>query len=124
MKTGGDIYRAEGRRDSAEAIIDMVLEAGGVIAEPSGLDTTTPVIAFLDHGRWLGECGLWDDSRARICKNAQFVDPDDHRFYCITCKNAEVSGQWREVTWPEDTDVIEEPLVELPTEEQNWTPEE
>jgi hypothetical protein len=125
MEKGEDIYRKPGRRDSAEAVIDMVREAGGVIAEPDpNIDATTPIYAFLDHGRWLGECGLWDASRGRICKNAQFVDTDDARFYCITCANVEVAGRWREVIWPEDTNTVEEPLAELPVEEQNWTPEE
>lgn len=125
IKRGADIYRAEGRRDTAEAIIDLVREKGGEIAEPGATTNTgVPVVAFIDHGRWLGECGLWDAARARICKNAQYIDEDDPRFFCITCLNAEVGGQWREVTWPTDTDIVEGPLIELPADEQNWTPEE
>lgn len=125
IKRGADIYRNASRRDSAEAIIDLVREKGGEIAEPEvTTDTGVPVVACINHGRWLGECGLWDAARARICKNAQYIDADDRRFFCITCLNAEVSGQWREVTWPADIDIVEEPLIELPTEEQNWTPGE
>lgn len=125
IKRGADIYRGEGRRDSAEAVIDLVRERGGEIPEPDpGTDESAPVIAFIDHGRWLAECGLFDTERGRTCKNAQYVDVDDPRFFCITCHNNEVGGQWREVEWPADVEAVEETIIELPVEEQNWVPEE
>lgn len=124
IKRGADIYRAPGRRESAEAIIDLVREKGGDIPEPPATIGGTPLVAFINHGRWLAECDLFSERRSDVCKNAQYVDEDDPRFFCIACLNAEIGGQWRDVTWPVDSAVVEVPLEELPVQEQNWTPEE
>lgn len=122
IKRAADTYRHEGRRSSAEAIIDLFREKGVTVPEPSSTIGGTPVIAYINHGRWIGDCGLYDASRERTCQNAQLVDADDARFYCVICFNDAIGGQWRSITWPENPEFIEESLAELPINEQNWTP--
>lgn len=122
IKRGADLYRREGRRNSAEAILDLVRERGGIVSEPTGITAGTNVVAYINHGRWLGDCGLYDAARDRICNNSQLVDEDDQRFFCVVCNNADIDGNWRAVTWPADPETIEGSLEGLPTNEQNWTP--
>jgi hypothetical protein len=128
MKDGKDYVRGRMADRGAASVIALanrarVEQALDPIPEPASPEPTGPVVmARLDHGRWIGDCGLADTARQRVCRNAQFVDPDDHRFYCVVCHNAACGGVWRPVLWPIDRAQVEAPLAGLPAREQNWTP--
>jgi hypothetical protein len=107
----------------ATTIIEIKRHHGHFVPDPEPEDAADPdVVARVDHGRWIGDCNLWDAARGWTCLNAQAIDPDDERFFCIACHNAEVDGRWRPVVWPADVAAVEVPLESLPVPEQNWTP--
>jgi hypothetical protein len=81
-----------------------------------------PVIAYANHGRWVGDCNLIDGIRNRRCLNAQLIDPGDPQFWCVVCFNGQVQGRWRIVAFPADPAAVETALDGLPAPEQNWTP--
>jgi hypothetical protein len=126
VKDGKDyIDLTQGVADrGAATIIDLYRKKGHQVPEPSDPDPVlAPVVkARLNHGRWIGDCGLPDAARQRVCLNAQYVDPDDTRFFCVECHNADCGGAWRPVLWPADRAAVEAPLEGLPAREQNWTP--
>ncbi len=64
-----------------------------------------PVIARIDFGRWLADCE---------CGGAEYVDPDEPIFFCISCGNAAVSGRARQVIFPEDRKAIEDEVMARP----------
>lgn len=128
LRTAADAYpHQHGRPDTgAHSIIDLLHAWGHPVPEPaSGAPAGPPVLARVNHGRWIADChlrittGPWAGQR---CHNAQYVHPDDPRFFCVTCHNAEVGGRWRPVTWPPDPAAIEATLEGLPIPEQNWQP--
>ena len=51
----------------------------------------TPVTARIDHGRWIADCE---------CRGAEYVDPDEPIFFCLSCMNTEYQGQVRPVQFP------------------------
>lgn len=108
-----DLFRARGHQD----------EFGRGVPDPTDAPPVgASVMARLNHGRWIGDCGLDDAVRERRCLNAQFVDPDDPRFFCVECFNAANGGRWRPVTWPANRALVEAELESLPVPEQNWEP--
>lgn len=50
-----------------------------------------PVIARIDHGRWLADCE---------CNGAEYVDPNEPIFFCLSCGNTEYQGRMRPVIFP------------------------
>jgi hypothetical protein len=107
----------------ATTIIELKRKAGAVVPDPAAEQEGDPeVTARVDHGRWVGDCGLWDDATGRTCLNTQAVDPDDERFFCVACNNDAVEGRWRPVAWPADVAAVEATLDELDAPEQNWPP--
>jgi hypothetical protein len=110
--------------DGASTIIDLARLRGQDVTTPTvGAPVDPPVVAWVNQGRWLGECGLPNPARGgEVCKNAQYVALDDPRFYCIACENADVGGAWRNVTLPADPPAVEASIEGLPETEQNWEP--
>jgi hypothetical protein len=49
------------------------------------------VVARIDHGRWIADCE---------CNGAEYVDPDEPIFYCLSCLNIEYGGALRPVRFP------------------------
>lgn len=131
IKRAADLYAPQRPEDppytGASTILEMKRRGGFYLPDPEPAQGGDPaVLARVDHGRWIGDCDLPDPSDAepeRICRNAQALDPDDPRYFCVACANAAVSGRWRPVTWPPDPAAVEAPLEGLPADEQNWTPE-
>lgn len=109
----------------AETIVELARLRGNPVTEPTaGTPVAPDVVATVNHGRWIGECGLPDPARGgEVCKNAQYVALDDPRFYCIVCENADVDGVWRTVVLPADPPAVEAVIEDLPEGEQNWEPE-
>lgn len=50
-----------------------------------------PVVARIDHGRWIADCE---------CNGAEYVDPGEPIFYCLSCGNTEYQGHVRPVVFP------------------------
>jgi hypothetical protein len=120
----GKEYVRDGVADAGAAtIIDLRRKAGMFLPDPAaGAPTGAAVLARLNHGRWIGDCNLWDESQNRTCLNAQFLDEGDKRFWCVECFNVANTGRWRPVTWPASRATVEAPLADLPAPEQNWEP--
>lgn len=130
IRTAADGYaRLHGRPDSgARSVIDLLRSRGTPVPEPSpGPPVGPPVEARVNHGRWISDCDLVVPSghlrAGERCRNAQYVHPDDPRFFCVSCHNAAVDGCWRPVRWPPDRAAVEAALERLPVREQNWPPE-
>lgn len=123
IKTAKDGYVTPGKLDTgARSVIDRVRSLDYPVPEPADGDPTgPPVVARINHGRWIGDCNGFDLRTSLKCLNAQFVHPDDHRFFCIVCFNNDNDGKWRPVTWPGNKDEIEQSLDGLPIPEQNWS---
>jgi len=51
----------------------------------------SPVTARIDHGRWIADCE---------CKGAEYVDPVEPIFFCLSCMNANHGGLLRPVVFP------------------------
>ena len=60
------------------------------------------VEAFVDHGRWLGQCDR--------CGNPEYVDPETPIFFCMRCGNGD-SRSARPVKFPEHRVEIEARLL-------------
>lgn len=107
----------------AHLLVDLRRASGRPIPEPAaGPPVGPPVMARVDMGRWLGDCDLDDPIRKGVCRAAQYLHPDDRRFYCHICNNQAVGGRWRLVVWPPDRGAVEGPLDGLPPRDQNWRP--
>ena len=75
------------------------------------------VYAEVNHGRWIVNCPF--------CPGAEFADPEDKRFYCLSCGNEDVEGQWLKVKWPQTRNKIEIELLKRSRERnRNWRPGE
>ncbi len=61
-----------------------------------------PVYARIDFGRWIADCE---------CGGAEYVDPDEPIFFCLSCGNSATSGRARQVVFPEDRDKIEKEVM-------------
>ena len=77
-----------------------------------------PVLtAEINHDRWIVKCPF--------CRGAELGDPDDPRFMCLSCWNADASGRFLPVTFPPNRAGIEAELATRPRiENRNWTPGE
>jgi hypothetical protein len=129
FKTGKDYVRPGVADRGAATIIELLRarghldELGQPVPDPTlGAPTGSGVVARLNHGRWLGDCNLQDTIRGRTCLNAQLLDPDDPRFFCVECFNGANGGRWRPVTWPANRAGIEAQLEARQQPEQNWEP--
>lgn len=61
-----------------------------------------PVHARIDFGRWIADCE---------CGGAEYVDPDEPIFFCLSCGNSATSGRAREVIFPGNRDAIEKEVM-------------
>lgn len=75
---------------------------------PKGLDKRYSTTAYISHGRWVAECP------GPNCNSAQYVSPDDPRFWCIACENAYARGKWISVEWPQRWEARERVMLERP----------
>ncbi len=61
-----------------------------------------PVYARIDFGRWIADCE---------CGGAEYVDPDEPLFFCLSCGNLSTSGRAREVIFPDNRPEIEKAVM-------------
>jgi hypothetical protein len=112
------------QRTGAFAIVDLFRARGREVPEPIAEGVSDPdIVAYINHGRWVGECNLHWTEINEDCKNAQLVDPNDARFFCVNCHNEACAGRWRTVVFPAGVATIEASLAALPQSQQNWVPE-
>ena len=80
-------------------------------------DKTTDVSTnpYVNYGRWLTNCPF--------CKSTQHASDTDQWFFCASCLNANISGVSLTVAWPADQEEIEDTLLKLSLEHQNWVPD-
>jgi hypothetical protein len=111
IKRAAHVYGPGG----ASACLERLRGQGMQLPGPAqGPPTGTPLEAVVNQGRWVVECD--------VCSSAQLTDPDDRRFFCVRCLNAQNQGRWRPVTWPEVIAAIEQALEARPDEgTRNWS---
>lgn len=84
---------------------------------PQGVALGNSIQASVNQGRWIIECPF--------CTGAEFLDPADPRFYCLSCYNKAVGHLWLLVVLPEDRVAVERALIVRPMlENRNWSPGE
>jgi hypothetical protein len=109
--------------EDATTILEIKRHGGDFVPDPEPEQGGDPaVVARVNWGNWVGDCNLWDAAKGWTCTNAQALDPNDPRFFCIACHNDAINGRWRPVIWPANIAAVETPLESLPVPEQNWTP--
>lgn len=87
-------------------------------ALPTAEKVAGEVLARVDHGRWVAEC---PDG----CRWAVIVSVQTPLFFCGSCRNAKVGGNWRRVALPADRDKIEYHLLKrIGTANRFWNPGE
>jgi hypothetical protein len=62
-----------------------------------------PVKARIDFGRWIADCE---------CGGAEYVDPNEPIFYCLSCGNEQTHGDARKVLFPDNLKEIEAAVLE------------
>ena len=67
--------------------------------------------ASVDFGRWLADCP--------DCNGAEYVDPDEPVFFCLSCGNEDNNHQARPVVFPEDKKDIESDLLKQPVKRKS-----
>src|ERR1039457_4537535 len=123
IKSAEDFHHADPRWGNTTADERIVLAhwhmetSGHHIDLPKMVSNKATVYARVDLGRWIVDCP-W-------CKSAQHASREDHRFFCVECGNAAVTGAWVSVHWPNEWAEIEEILSCRPSAgNQWWTPGE
>jgi hypothetical protein len=74
------------------------------------------VKAEINHGRLIAQCPF--------CSGAELVDKNDKRFFCLSCFNKSVNGNWVKVEFPDNLSAIEAILDMRQESNQNWIPGE
>lgn len=67
------------------------------------------VNARIDFGRWLADCPF--------CGGAEYVDPDDPVFFCLSCGMISNNAKALPVVFPANIDEIEAMLMKRPVKE-------
>lgn len=109
-----------GRRSkptSARDFVAHVWNGRRMSFPPPNGEAVAPVLSVIvEQGRWIVLCPF--------CSGAELADPDDPRFYCLTCYCAPVGNKWLLVQWPAARAGIEAALLVRPEANQNWLPGE
>ena len=72
-----------------------------------------PVYARIDSGRWIADCE---------CGGAEYVDPDEPIFYCLSCGNSKYKSCARNVIFPGQRIDIERIILERPVKTSGSSP--
>jgi hypothetical protein len=111
---GVNSYREWIRRMTVDSRAARVMLDGIAIGyEPLG----TPIIATVNHGRWVGICE---------CGGAEIVTPNDPIFFCFSCYNLDNKYHVRPVAFPHEKEqaAISAVLMERDHKDMHWTPGE
>lgn len=104
------------RTATVEGFVESVRKARrGAFPPPRGLAEGVFVPAQLLQGDWCVYCPVPG------CGGKELADPEDLRFYCLSCYNESFGHQWLAVVWPDERDAIESELLKRPQRRnQNW----
>lgn len=98
---GRDIAAIRGAKNYREWVIRIARQRSLPF---TGLATNKdPVFARIDFGRWIADCE---------CGGAEYVDPDDPIFFCLSCGNQAHDGKARRVVFPKNREEIETAVLE------------
>lgn len=81
-----------------------------LIKEQLILSDTQPLIAYVNHGRWLIKCE---------CGGAEYVWEEGY-FMCQHCFNSQHKHQYRQAIFPFERLEIEKLLIQRPLDNRNW----
>jgi len=82
------------KRDRSKSVLDWIRKSAARYGiQVKEAVCKQPVIARIDHGRWIADCE---------CKGAEYVDPDEPIFFCLSCLNAAHQGVLRPVVFPNE----------------------
>ncbi|MDD5006735.1 MAG: hypothetical protein PHS33_09580 [Candidatus Omnitrophica bacterium] len=70
------------------------------------------VKAEINYGRLIAKCPF--------CTGAELIDRNDKRFFCLSCFNKSVNGNWIRVEFPDNLTEIEAVLEQRTETNQNW----
>lgn len=88
IKTAKDIVKRDGCMSVEEWIRRLATRRHIAVRD---IDDKFPVVARIDHSRWIADCD---------CGGAEYVDPDETIFFCFSCNNVAFNGKIRTVTFP------------------------
>lgn len=113
IKTLADFHKTR-RGSLTESFVAAVYTArrGSLHIPKRGSLSIIEVPAVVEQGRWLVRCPF--------CPGAELADPEDPRFYCLSCANEKVGHEWLKVRWPLPKEAIERALLVRPEVNQNW----
>lgn len=78
--------------DRCRSVVEWLIKAAARKGISLDLEIgETEVTARIDHGRWIADCE---------CNGAEYVDPDEPIFFCLSCMNAANGGKLRPVKFP------------------------
>ncbi len=82
------------------------------------------VNAHVNHGRWIVDCPL--ECEGQPCIGAECVTEDDKVFFCLSCGNKEIGGDFIKVKFPPpgQRKKFEQSLALRPEAFRNWLPGE
>lgn len=97
-----------------EAFVRMTLKKQKRLDDMPSAVANVVVECRVDHGQWIVDCPF--------CPGAELLDPQDLRFFCLSCRNGQVGGLWLMVAAPSDEDraAIEAELVQRPERFRHW----
>lgn len=82
---------------------------------PTEMEIGPGLLTRVNFDQWIVDCPF--------CNSAELADPEDPRFWCINCFNAEAGGRWIAVQWPSERLLIEEALAVRPEPDfRHWDP--
>jgi hypothetical protein len=100
--TAKDIARKAGCQTAAEWIRKAAARQGVRVNVSVETVCGDAVHARIDHGRWIGDCGSEDGTADGSCNGAEYVDPDEPLFFCLSCMNKANGGKARPVVFPSE----------------------
>ncbi|MHB0922612.1 MAG: hypothetical protein ACYC3H_01430 [Bellilinea sp.] len=105
------------QRDRCKTLIEWLKKAAirkGVTLDPTAI-SDSEVVARIDHGRWIADCE---------CNGAEYVDPGEPVFFCLSCLNGSNGGRLRPVKFP-SPEVREQIIAGLTTDNfHSWNEKE
>ncbi len=102
---GGDIARRDGMGSYREWLKRAAFRFGHRFRDEVD-EEAVPVHAFMDYGRWVARCP--------VCGGAEYIDPDDPVFFCLSCGNAAIGGRLRKVKMPRHWRLAERAALSRP----------
>ena len=99
--------------DSYRQMVILPQLAAKLISE-QGYDDTSPLMAYVNHGRWIVKCGCG------CCEKVW----EEGWMMCQSCFNARQGHKYRRTVFPKERNKIEMLLLQRPLTNRNWYPHE